>query len=74
MADEAKISKWNNLRKNLVRFFKEVRSELKKVIWPSREQLINNTVTVLLSCIVIGGIIWIADAGLIRLTEMIFIK
>ncbi len=42
-------------------FFKEIRSELKKVIWPSKSQLINNTLTVIAFCIVVGAIIWIAD-------------
>lgn len=64
MADEVKVSKFGNARKNLVRFFKEVRSELKKVIWPSATQLRNNTFTVLACCFIVGAIIWIVDAGL----------
>ncbi len=47
--------------KKIVKLFKEIRSELKKVIWPNREQLTNNTITVLLACFLIGIIIWIAD-------------
>ena len=40
-------------------FFKGVKSELKKVVWPTRKQLINNTIMVLilvvdLSIIVLG--------------------
>lgn len=67
-------SKFDVLRKNFVKFFKEVRSELKKVIWPSRTQLTNNTLTVLLSCLIVGLIIWLVDMGLVKATERLFIK
>ena len=43
----------------LARFFREMRSELKKVVWPTRKQLVNNTLIVLgmmiLVSVVIGG-------------------
>lgn len=70
MADEVKVSKFAKARKGFVKFFKEVRSELKKVIWPNRSQLINNTATVLISCLLIGAIIWVVDAGLTKLVEV----
>ena len=74
MAEGEKKSKFILLIKNLGRFYKEVRSELKRVIWPNREQLINNTATVLFSCILIGAIIWIADAGFAQLTSLVFAR
>lgn len=74
MADSVKVSRFSNARKNTLKFFREIKSELKKVIWPSRQQLINNTVTVLLSCLVVGAIIWVIDAGLLAVTEILFIK
>ena len=46
----------------VVRFFREVKSELKKVVWPSRKQIINNTLIVIASVIVIGIVIWAFDA------------
>jgi preprotein translocase subunit SecE len=48
--------------KKAVKLFKEIRSELKKVIWPSRQQLVNYTISVLIACVLIGIVIWIADA------------
>ena len=30
--------------KRIAKWFREMRSELKKVVWPTRKQLINNTV------------------------------
>lgn len=69
MAENTNVSKVANARKNFVKFFKEIRTELKKVIWPTREQLTNNTITVLLACLVIGAIIWIVDFGLTKVVE-----
>lgn len=44
----------------LAQYFKDVRSELKKVVWPSRSQLIASTiiviVTVLFFSLYIGGL------------------
>lgn len=61
MTEDAKGSKTKKKRKSIIKFIKDIRSELKKVIWPNRQQLINNTITVLVACLVIGSIIWIAD-------------
>jgi len=70
MAESANLSKAAVARRNIVRFFKEIRTELKKVIWPTREQLVNNTITVLLATLVIGAIIWVVDFGLTKIVEL----
>jgi preprotein translocase subunit SecE len=69
MAESANLSKGALFRKKIVRFFKEIRAELKKVIWPTKQQLINNTAAVLVVCAIIGAIIWILDFGLGRLVQ-----
>ncbi len=74
MAENKKGSKIKNIGINIAKFFKEVKVELKKVIWPSRNQLINNTITVLLTCLIIGGIIWIADFALAKIVEIVYSK
>ncbi len=74
MAEGTNVSKVDNARRNFTRFFREVRSELKKVIWPNREQLTNNTVTVLMACLLIGAIIWIFDFLLLKVSEIVFIR
>ena len=43
------------------RFFRELRSELKKVVWPSKSQMINNTLIVLLCVVLVGVFIWVFD-------------
>ena len=74
MAEDVKATKVGSARKNITRFVKEVRSELRKVIWPSREQLINNTITVLLFCVIIGAIIFLFDTGLTYLVANFLTK
>ena len=45
----------------LVSYFKEVKSELKKVVWPSFKQVKNNTLIVIACVLIIGAFIWICD-------------
>ncbi len=58
MAADVKKEK---LFKRIGRFFREVKNELKKVVWPNRKQLLNSTVSVLMICLLVGAVIWIAD-------------
>ncbi len=55
---ETTVKKQNRV----IRFFKEVKSELKKVVWPTRKQVVNNTLIVIASVLIIGAVIWIFDA------------
>ncbi len=45
----------------IVRFFKEVKSEMKKVVWPSKKQVIKNSLIVIAAVILIGIVIWALD-------------
>ena len=69
-----KVSWFKKSGQGIVKLYKEVKVELKKVIWPSRTQLINNTGTVLLFCLIIGCIIWVADLGFGELSKVVFTK
>ena len=55
MAEEKKV-------KDRGRWFREMKSELKKVVWPSGKETAKNTGTVLLCSVVVGAFIWIFDA------------
>ena len=48
--------------KRIARWFREMKSELKKVVWPSKSQMINNTLVVLACVVVVGVFIWVFDA------------
>lgn len=54
------------------RFFKEIRMEIKKVIWPSKKQLVNNTLMVFAACLAVGIVTWVADVGLGLLFRLLF--
>ena len=43
------------------KWFKEMRSELKKVQWPTRKQTINNTLIVIACVVFVGIFIWLFD-------------
>ena len=47
--------------KEFGKFLKCVRSELKKVIWPNKEELKNHTVLVIISVILATVFLWVLD-------------
>ena len=49
------------LRK-LGRFFIDLRSELKRVVWPDRKKLIQSTIIVLAICISAGIFLWLVES------------
>ena len=65
MAEEAKKKKDRGL------WFREMKSELKKVVWPNKETVAKNTGTVLLCSVVIGAFIWIFDAVVVNFFQML---
>ena len=52
-------------------WFREMKSELKKVVWPDRKTVIANTGTVLLCSLVIGACIWIFDSVALTAVQII---
>ncbi|MGQ9496883.1 MAG: preprotein translocase subunit SecE [Desulfotomaculales bacterium] len=52
-------------------FFQGVQQELKKVHWLRRRETLIYTAVVLVSVVVVGLIIWIADSILSRLVQLI---
>jgi len=69
MSEKGRTSRLANFGKKIARFFKDIKAELKKVIWPTKEQLIKNTISVLAICFLIGVVIWVSDALLGKLVE-----
>ena len=64
MAEEAK-------KKDRGLWFREMKSELKKVVWPNKETVAKNTGTVLLCSVVIGAFIWAFDFVAVSAVQMI---
>ena len=44
-------------------FFKDFKAELKKVIWPTPKQLINNTMAVVAIVIILAAIVFVLDVA-----------
>lgn len=47
--------------RRIAKWFREMKSELKKVVWPDGKQLFNNTLIVLASVLVVGIIVCVFD-------------
>ena len=73
-AAAAKPSAPKGQKKSVVKYFKDARSEFKKVVWPSRKQVINNTVVVLVSMVVSGLAIWGIDTLFMFLIKLMLGK
>ncbi len=58
----AEVKAKKNIFSSIGKFFKETRSEMKKVTWPTKDQLIRQTIVVVVSIIVIGLVIFGLDA------------
>lgn len=50
-------------REKFKKFWKDYNSEFKKLVWPTKEQLIKNSAVVLLSIVVIGAVLALLDFG-----------
>ena len=58
-------------KKSRGQWLREMKSELKKVVWPTRQTVAKNTGTVLLCSLLIGACIWIFDAVVINFFQML---
>ena len=59
------------LYEKLVVFVKEVRMELGKVSWPSRNELTVSTMAVVFFSVVMAGFIGILDFALVKILEIL---
>ena len=50
----------------VLQFFRDVRSELVKVVWPSRRETVRYTATVIVFSLVIAAVLGAADYGLLK--------
>ena len=55
----------------IVRFFRDYKSEVKKIVWPGFKDVMKNTLIVLIMCLLIGILIWVIDFGLGQLLNLV---
>ena len=58
-------------KNRLMKFFRETKSEMKKVSWPSKDQLIRNTVVILAFVIIMTIVLSLVDFGFEKLLSLI---
>ncbi|CCZ17956.1 MAG: preprotein translocase subunit SecE [Clostridium sp.] len=70
MPKEAK-NKNNKVKESKTKrhFFKDVKAELKKVIWPTKKQLVNNTVAVISIVLIVGIAVFVLDVCLEKINS-----
>ena len=50
--------------KRVAKFFRDCKGEMKKIVWPTKKQVVNNTIVVFVAMGVVGVAIWIIDFAL----------
>jgi len=61
MAEVKKVNWFVRAWGTICRYFRELRSELKKIVWPTPQQLLKNTLIVAVCVLVVGVFIWLFD-------------
>lgn len=54
------------IRQRIRDYFRDVRSEMHQVVWPSKSELRNYTLAVVAMLIVFGVCVWLVDTGFVR--------
>jgi len=60
-----------SIPKRIVRFFRDYKSEIKKIVWPGWKDVAKNTLIVIAICVIIGLFVWVVDFGLAKAIELI---
>ena len=59
------------LFQRIAHFFRDYKSEVKKIVWPGLRDVVKNVIIVLVLCGIVGLFIWLVDFGLGSLMELI---
>lgn len=62
---EKKDEKNPGLIKRARSYFGDVRSEMRRVVWPSRDELKSYAIAIIFMLIVFGVVIWLVDSGIV---------
>lgn len=60
-------AKKSNIFEKMGKFFRECKSEIRKIVWPTRKTVFKNTLVVLVMIILIGLFVFGLDTGLLNL-------
>jgi preprotein translocase subunit SecE len=65
------VAAWTTQGQTLVRFIQGSRIELRKVIWPTREEAMQTTLAVMVFALVMGVFFWLLDLFLLWVTRLL---
>jgi len=65
------MKKIKNLFLNIRTFFGEVQTELKKSSWPTRSELVESTVVVIVSVVILAVFVGASDLVLMQLLKLV---
>lgn len=69
MVAQETVVKTNSSR--FKKFLREVKAELKKVSWPTKQELISNTGVVFITVVLVCALIWVIDATFAQVLRLI---
>jgi preprotein translocase subunit SecE len=64
------ITMTTELGRNSWGFLKDARTEVRKVVWPTRQETSQTTLLILAAVVVVGIFLWLLDMGLLALVQM----
>ena len=72
-ADKKAVAKKSDKKRkfNIVKTFKDMWAELKKVTWPSKKELIRQSVVVVVFVLILTIVVGLMDAGLSALLKLV---
>ncbi len=58
--------------KKIIKYLRDYKGEVKKIVWPGPRAVVKNTLIVLAICLIVGLFIWTVDFGLGKLLDLIY--
>jgi len=65
------LSEQNGEKKGAMQFLREVRTELNKVSWPTKQELASYTGVVGIAVVIVCALIWVCDTAFSKLFRVI---
>lgn len=63
--EKKKADKKLGIFRHLLNYLGDVKSEMRRVVWPSKEELKSYSVAIIAMLIVFGIVIWLVDSGIV---------
>ena len=63
--EKKKADKKPGVFRRLLNYLGDVKSEMRRVVWPSKEELKSYSVAIIAMLIVFGIVIWLVDSGIV---------